>query len=180
MKILLATPLYPPEIAPVAQYVKELARRLKDIHEITILAYAYIPEQIPGVHIVTIQKDAFLPLRIIKYLTSLFSLEADIIYALNGASIELPVGIFTYFRHTNLIYCIGDQNALNHGKKSVLFRTIQRLLQKKAYAVIETIPSDRPEILPLEPRPDGALATWEQEWKKHIEELNSIFTHVKH
>src|SRR3989344_9051256 len=39
MKIVLATALYPPDIAPPAPYVKELATRLAANHEVTIVTY---------------------------------------------------------------------------------------------------------------------------------------------
>ena len=56
MKILIVTPLYPPDIAGHSAYVKELALRLREAHTVTILAYNHIPEKIEGVNIITIQK----------------------------------------------------------------------------------------------------------------------------
>ena len=66
MKIIIATALFPPEIEHTATYVKELAERLKDRHQVQILAYAGQIEAIPGVEIFTINKKQPLFLRISK------------------------------------------------------------------------------------------------------------------
>ncbi|MFH1129404.1 MAG: glycosyltransferase family 4 protein [Patescibacteria group bacterium] len=88
MKIIIATPLYPPEIETLASYVKELATRLKKYHEITIVAYASTAEQIPGVKLITVSKHLPLLIRLFMYTFVLLkaSKHADIIYAQNSAT----------------------------------------------------------------------------------------------
>jgi len=88
MKIIIATPLYPPEIETLASYVKELATRLKEYHEITIVAYASTAEQISGVKLITVSKHLPLLIRLFMYTLVLLkaSKHADIIYAQNTAT----------------------------------------------------------------------------------------------
>ncbi len=88
MKIVIATPLYPPEIETLANYVKELAVRLKAEHEITIVAYASTAEKIPGVKLITVSKHWPLLIRLFMYTFVLFraTKNADIVYAQNSAT----------------------------------------------------------------------------------------------
>ena len=74
MRILLITPLYPPDIAGTAPYVKELAERLASAHTVTILTYGHIPELVPNVIIHTVEKSSLLPLRIIRFCIKLISI----------------------------------------------------------------------------------------------------------
>lgn len=100
MKIILATPLYPPDIAEPAPYVKELASRLCDKHDVTIVAYSSIPEEIPGVKIMAVSKRQPLLIRLVKYTYTLFktSRGADIIYVQNGPSVDLSSIIVGHLR----------------------------------------------------------------------------------
>jgi len=88
MKIIIATPLYPPEIETLASYVKELATRLKKYHEITIVAYASTAEKISGVKLITVSKHLPLLIRLFMYTFVLLKASkcADIIYAQNSAT----------------------------------------------------------------------------------------------
>lgn len=92
MKIIIATPIYPPEIAEPAQYVKKLASRWSDKHEVVIITYANAVEKIPNVKIVAINKHWPLLLRFIKYTFNLLKMAqgADIIYAQNAVAVGLP------------------------------------------------------------------------------------------
>ncbi|MBI4692189.1 MAG: glycosyltransferase family 4 protein [Candidatus Terrybacteria bacterium] len=92
MKIVIATPLYPPEIAEPAPYVKELAERLSGEHEIIIVAYASTSEKIKDTKLITIDKRRPLFIRLIKYLIEIFkaSRNADVIYIQNSLAVGLP------------------------------------------------------------------------------------------
>ena len=82
MKILIATPLFPPETGDSAQYIQELALHLKEGHEITILTYANHIETIAGVEIKTVKKNTPLFVRLFHYTRTLTQLarSADISY----------------------------------------------------------------------------------------------------
>ena len=67
MKIILATPLYPPEIEDFATYVKELVKRLREKHKIVIVAYASAAEEITGVRLIAVSKHSPLIFRIFRY-----------------------------------------------------------------------------------------------------------------
>ncbi|MFZ3044224.1 MAG: hypothetical protein WA058_03935, partial [Minisyncoccia bacterium] len=67
MKIILATPVYPPEIGGPATYTKELATRLRGEHEIVIVAYASTSEILSGTTLYVASKRRPLPLRLLKY-----------------------------------------------------------------------------------------------------------------
>ncbi len=100
MKIVLATPLYPPEIGGPATYAKELALLLKDSHEITVVAFASTSEKIPGVKLVTVSKRRSLPLRLFKFTWVLWreARESNVIYVQNAVAAGLPavlVGMLT-------------------------------------------------------------------------------------
>lgn len=95
MKIVLATPMYPPEIAEPAPYVKELARRISKDHEVSVVAYASTSEYIHGVTLFTVSKRNPLPIRFIKYIHILYNASkgADIIYTQGGIVSGIPAVI---------------------------------------------------------------------------------------
>ena len=176
MKILIATPLYPPEIAPIARYVKELATRLTTTHSITILTYGYIPEKIEGVKIITIDKHAPRLVRIARFFFALFKIKADRIYSLNGASVELPVSLYSFLRSTPIVFCIGDTQASLHAQKSFWHSSLEKLMRHRSQTQ-STVPNDKPEILPFEAYPTQSLAKWENEWIAHIKEVMKLFSY---
>ncbi len=181
MKVLLATPLYPPEIGGAAPYVKELAQRLRGRHEVTIVAYAHLPEKVPGVRIVAIDKRPPLPARLFRYTAALLRAagDADILYAQNGASVELPAGIAALARRAPLIMHIGDEAAHRRAAGNPLLRRIERFAFKRAAKIVTDMPLARPEILPLEKAPEQELAAYEASWGNHINALEGIFQHAK-
>lgn len=180
MKIVLATPLYPPEIAGPALYVKELAKRLSVNHAVTVVAYAHLPETLPDVTVVTVEKRHPLPLRLVSYLYALIQTarKADIIYAVNGASVELPAMLASIITKASLILCIADTTAHSRAKSEFLLQLIHRFGAARAVRTVTALPMPRPEILPLETYPAEALATYEASWREHIRLLTELFNHV--
>lgn len=168
MRILIATPLYPPEVAPAAAYAKELARRLAENHEVAVLAYVHLPETLPGVRVVTIEKrqPRLARLRSFRAALALEAARADAVVALNGASVELPLLFGT---RAPVIFCIADANA--HARAGIL----ERLARVRARAVVANVPSPKPEILPFADYPVNALAAWETAWQEHIAMLEKLF-----
>ena len=172
MKIVLATPLYPPDIAEPAPYVKELARRLAPDHQVTVLAYGRLPEKVPGVTIVAIDKRRPLPVRLFLYTIALLraARSADIVYTQNGPSVELPVAVVNFFLRRPLVARWGDEAAHTYAQKKFMRRTVERLAFGGA-KIVTGSPLPRPEILPFEPQPTDALAAWEESWQMHLREL---------
>jgi len=126
MRIVIATPLYPPDLAEPAQYVKELATRLKGTHRVTVVTYAHIPEEVPGVHIISTSKQRPLPVRLLLY--TLLLLRAcrggEVLYAQSGSSVGLPVMIVQFLRHTPLVVHVIEDEAWE--------RAIEEQLTKKS------------------------------------------------
>ncbi|MBI4065766.1 glycosyltransferase family 4 protein [Candidatus Kaiserbacteria bacterium] len=112
MRIVLATPVYPPEIGGPATYTKELALRLRDKHEIIIVAYASTSEIIEGVTLFVASKRRPLPIRILKYAYDLFraSRGADVIYVQNAMAAGLPAVLIGMLRRIPVVLkFVGDE-----------------------------------------------------------------------
>jgi hypothetical protein len=179
MRIVLATPLYPPDIAEPAPYIKELAARLAPHHTVTVVTYGHLPEEVPGVSIVAVRKRLPLALRLFLYTVALAkaAYRADVLYAQNGASVELSVGIVARLMRRPLIMQLGDKAAHRYAAGRPLLRTIERFATSRA-KMVEHAPAQRPEVLPFEPAPTEALAAYEASWKAHVAELERIFDHA--
>lgn len=174
MRIVLATPLYPPEITDAAAYAKELARRLSKDHEVTVVAYAHLPEPIPGVTVVAIEKRRPLLSRLFSFRNALARAlqDADVVLAVNGASVELPLLLVSRRQSVPLVFCTADRAA--HERAGFL----ERFVSSQADRIVSDFPSHRPEILPLAPRPTEELAAYERSWDTHLAELSRLFHHA--
>ncbi|QQR64901.1 hypothetical protein IPH92_05125 [Candidatus Kaiserbacteria bacterium] len=205
MRILLVTPLYPPDIAGPAPYVKELATRLDGAHTITILAYSHIPEIVSGVAIVTVEKRFPAPIRMSIFAWKLRTLlkETDVVYLQNGPSVEVPFTFVSLFSHIPSVLRLGDSVALTHAVHNRLFRMILIVAMRRVHLLItpENIPPEietliqdpklsqkcicihnpdiRPEIHPFHEYPQSAFLAYEASWEKHITSLiTSITSHI--
>jgi glycosyltransferase involved in cell wall biosynthesis len=129
MKIVIATPLYPPEIETLASYVKELATRLKEYHEITIVAYASTAEEIPGVKLITISKRQPLLIRLFMYTFVLLkaSKHADIIYAQNSATSGFASVIVQKLRKIPVVINFAEHEAW---KRAIQLQTTTEPLER--------------------------------------------------
>lgn len=177
MRLVICTPLYPPDIAEPAPYVKELAKRLAKECAVTIVTYGRLPEQVEGVQIVAVDKRRSLLPRLFSYTRALWSAarDADCIYLQNGPSVELPAALVLTFLRKKLVVHIGDRAAHEYAQKKFWRRALESWTFGKAEKIITESPLPRPEILPLEERPDTALAQWEQSWTEHIAILKKVF-----
>lgn len=195
MRILIATPLYPPDIADTALYVKELATRLSIQHEVTILAYSHIPEAIPKVRIVTVEKSAHLFARLIRFTKLLFTLirSNEVVLAQNGPSVEIPLFLVHFFSTKKIIFEIRDIVAYQHTTTSFLYRIPFLLACFSAHTILSsfegnrntrsrtyicTLPRTRPEILPFSTYPEEAFRLYEDTWGTHVRELTTHFVQI--
>jgi hypothetical protein len=194
MRILIITPLYPPDIKEPAPYVKELATRLERDHSVTILAYNHIPEKIQGVRIVTIEKSSNILIRLIRFAISLrFLLQTtDVLYVQNGPSVELPtlLAVSTLRKQPRILVRLGDSVPLVHNGVSTFASRCTRALLRRADTVIsheDTVsytpnatvlprPPARPEILPFIVNDKESFRAYEASWQAHVRELETIFT----
>ncbi len=181
MKIVIATPLYPPDIGEAAIYTKEVARRLAENHDVTVVAYGQLPESADNVNIIPVSKKQPLFIRLAHFTMTLWreTRKADVIYAQNGASVELPVALVAFFTRTPLVLHIADKAADIRANKSMPLHIIQRIAFARAHNVIRDMPVSRPEILPFEPIPTEALTNYDASWQKHLNMLETAFKYGK-
>lgn len=112
MKIVLATPIYPPEIGGPAIYIKELCERIHNKHDITVVAYTDVRNPFPGTKLVSVSKRRPLPIRLIKFFISIWknSKTADLIYVQNAMAAGLPVALVSILRGKPFVLkFVGDE-----------------------------------------------------------------------
>ncbi len=176
MKIVIATPLYPPDIADPAPYVKELARRLVGGASVTVVTYGALPETVEGVVIVAIPKRSPAWIRIPRFALALMRAAwgADLLYVHTGLSAELPAALAASLSRAKVLVRIDSSDAARKSHGWVA-SPVRSFLLWRARAVVKNNGAlIRPEILPLEPRPDTALAAYEQAWAKHVTAILTV------
>ena len=112
MKILIATPIYPPEIGGPATYVKELCEKLHKKYDITIVAYTDVRNPFPGTRLVSVSKRRPLPVRLSKFFLAILkeSKDIDLIYVQNAMAAGLPVALASIIRRKPFILkFVGDE-----------------------------------------------------------------------
>jgi hypothetical protein len=186
VKIIIATPLYPPDIAFPAPYIKELATRLSgdktdgSRDEIVIVTYSEIPEKIPGVQILATSKRRPLVRRLLSYTAMLMraAQNADVLFVENGASVELPVVLISFIIRTPIIFHISDPIAHTYASQHFLYGLFEKIVQSKAKKSIAEVPLQRPEILPFSQKDTDQFALYEQSWSKHLILLRKVFSEL--
>jgi hypothetical protein len=176
MNILLVSPLYPPDISEPAPYVKRLSRELASRdHTVTIVTYGYIPEEVPSVSIHATRKDRSRFIRIISYTRSLYRhfKEADVVIALNGPSVELPLLLVSLMAKTPFIFHVSDTRAFAHSQQHLPLQLLFTLVSKRASHIIYTEIPQRPEILPFTDTSTDR-AGYESWWQEQLEGLMSL------
>lgn len=179
MHIVVATPLYPPDIEEAAVYSKEVAKRLAEKHTVTVVAYTRLPEQLPSVHVIAISKREPTFVRIAKFTLALAraARNTDLLYVQNGASVELPMTIVSLVSRAQIILHIADPVAHAKAKKSFVLHLIQQIATSRANTIFADMPLRKPEILPLEEPAAEALEKYETSWRGHISRLEHIYRH---
>lgn len=181
MKIVIATPLYPPDTAEPAPYVKTLASKLTEGHEVVVVLYGRLPEVVPQVRYVCIDKRPPLPLRLLRYTMTLIieSRHADVLYVENGTSTELPAIIVSFVSRVPIIFHIGDRFAHSLLTKHSVRTYLERFLRHRAFETLEEMPEPRPEILPFTTYPKAAFVAYDAAWAAHLARLITLFDHAQ-
>jgi glycosyltransferase involved in cell wall biosynthesis len=198
MKILLISPLYPPDIGKLAQYTKDVAKRLSG--EVSVLTYGDHLERLPTVKTIPVSKHRPIFLRLIAFTHALINAarETDLIFIQNGPSIELPLLLSLLLIHKPIIIRIGDIYAYQHSLQHPFLRLISKYFLSSARVVIiePTInseglrghapksidikiiptPIQKPKILPFETYPTDRLTQYEKSWDTHIKSLEDLFS----
>jgi glycosyltransferase involved in cell wall biosynthesis len=158
MRIILATPIYPPEIGGPATYTRELATRLKTQEKITIVALADEGEKIEGVNLVLVAKKQGVLSRTIEYFSVLLreAKAADLIYVQNAVAAGLPAALVgALLKKPVVLKFVGDEaweratqagktrktleqflSAPDGGLKAKFFISIQRFVLNKVSMVV--------------------------------------------
>ncbi len=112
MKIVLATPIYPPEIGGPAIYIKELCERIHKQHDVTVVAYTDVKTPFPNTRLISVSKRRRLPVRLIKFFISIWNVSknADLIYVQNAMAAGLPVALVSILRgKPYVLKFVGDE-----------------------------------------------------------------------
>lgn len=178
MNVAIVTPLYPPDVADTATYVKELATRLSKTYTVTILTYGYMPERIANVTIVRVNKRSPLLVRIVQFSFALFSVarKNDVLYIINGPSVELPLALASFVIHTPFVFHIRDTAAHAYTRTHMLRRAIETLVQKRARRVVTTTPKTKPEVLPFVSVSPEESSAYEASWHTHMAEVTQTLS----
>jgi glycosyltransferase involved in cell wall biosynthesis len=161
MRLILATPIYPPEVGGPATYTVELAERLRGMHEVVIVAYADDAQAVPSTTLIQVSKKQSLPMRLFKYYRILLkeASKADLIYVQNAVAAGLPaVLVGMRLKKPVILKFVGDEaweRATQAGKtkklleefyispegglRTKIFMSIQRFVLNRASIV--TTPS---------------------------------------
>lgn len=112
MKVLIATPIYPPAIGGPATYVQEIVKRLRASHTITVVAYGTDGEEIAGSRLIKIPLTHPLPIRLLYFTWELFKAakHADVIYVQNAMAAGLPAMVVGKLRRKQVVLkFVGDE-----------------------------------------------------------------------
>ncbi len=112
MKIILSTPIYPPEIGGPATYTKELVERLHDTHQITIIAYTNNQKKIPGSKLISIDKQQKTIVRLWKFFIAIYkeAKSAEVLYVQNAMAAGFPTVLAAMLRNKPVILkFVGDE-----------------------------------------------------------------------
>jgi hypothetical protein len=153
--------------------VRTLAERLREHHTVTVVTYGRLPVEIAGVTIVAIDKRAPLLTRLYRYLRAFMqsARDAELVLVMNGASTELPFILASYLVKTKAFFVVGDVAAHEWVQTTILRKFLESTSMLRAKKVVLEVPNPRPEILPLDEYPVGALRAYEHDWETHLHTL---------
>jgi len=172
MTVSMLTPLFPPDTSDSAAYAKLLAAQLSEL-PLTVVAYGRLPESVPSVPIVSVDKSGSKLLTVLRCLLALQRLRPTTLLVHNGPSADVPALLYKLTHpRVRVIYIESDKQALVN--KSYW---LQQQLQNRSQAVV-SLPEHSWAYLPAEVLPFAApdlnatqaQATW---WREHVSMITS-------
>jgi len=112
MKILIVTPIFPPEIGGPATYVWELVKRLKTKHEVTVICFSNHLKKIPGIKIIPLRLSSnTLTRQLNLFLISLFySIKSNRVYIQGPLVVGLVSSTASKLSNTqSILKFVGDE-----------------------------------------------------------------------
>lgn len=112
MKIVLATPIFPPESGGPGTYTCVIAERLSRAHNVVVVTYSDNPTPLPFARVVAIHKSQRVISRLWKYTFALIHelRDADVVYAQNAVASGFPAVIAGMLRRKPVIIkMVGDE-----------------------------------------------------------------------
>lgn len=152
MRILIATPTYPPERGYHATYIKELCPIMGKEHHLTVIAYVVVAYSDIGtpsseVKVLPIDKRRPLAIRLVKFFLKILkeSRNNDLIYVQNTMAAGLPVALASFITGKPFVLkFVGDeaQERIAQSKlkkknlKIFLISLVQKFVLKRASKII--------------------------------------------
>lgn len=177
MKLVIATPFYPPDTEVTAVYAYELAKRLSSRHSVVVVTYGRLPEELPNITVNAVEKRHGRLSRVVAFRNSLSRAlrGADALILVNGMSVEAPLACIPHARRIPTARILVDEPAESRANRSVLAKMVKRVLSY-SHVLNTNLPLPRPEILPLAPYPEIEFHTYEQSWESHIATLKQVLS----
>lgn len=178
MRIAILTPLFPPDVGEPAPYAKLLAKKLSEAeHDVSVLLYGHLPENVDGVKFVCTDKRKWTFVRLYLYTMRLLMKQSkyDLLIINNGLSTEFPATYVTPFKKSSTILVVSDPIAKAKSQTG-MYKNIHENLKKKAIATLDvTNAPDRhkPEIHPFKPVSEITQDNHDKWWNRHLEEILS-------
>lgn len=144
MKILITTPLYPPEIAEIAVYSKTLAEKLSINHKITLLAYANHPLKAQGFSFIYVLKNKNFFTRIFLFFKALIKNinNQEILFLQSGISASLPAFLIAKIKNKKIVFRYFEDEPEKRAQiktnrfKIIIIKTIQKIILKYSDTII--------------------------------------------
>lgn len=175
MRILVLTPLFPPDVSAPAAYAKELVTRLGEEHDVVCLHYGQLPEKAGDTTLISIRKDVATVTRLIRFMQALWThRHADAVLMMNGPSVEFPFVLIRPFLRARLVYVESDHEAVL--RAGLMGRALNRLLATRANHVCTPAATllDRPILHPLDHASHDTVSRFQHDFTAHTQHIITL------
>lgn len=113
MRLLLVTPVFPPDIGRLETYVKAFSARLAKRHQVTVVTYGEVPERVADVRVVAVSKGDKTFRRLLRFTFRLWreAKGARALFVYDGASVGVPALVVGGLRGIPVVRCVMDDEA---------------------------------------------------------------------
>lgn len=141
-RIIIATPLFPPETGDAARWAKRRAAELVKEHETVVVAYGHLPESVSGVRIIEIDKRSALVVRFSRFLRTLWH-EAHRAERIEACEVAAAIPAVLVGRLRNIPVRVrfrgseAKERGREHGVKVRIIATLELIVRSFASEVTE-------------------------------------------